>query len=423
MDLDNFYKLFISQQFKYSTDSRSIEKGDIFFALKGENFNGNKYALQALEQGASYVVVDENIGTDLRIIQVGNVLKFFQEVSNFQRRAFSIPVIAIAGSNGKTTTKNLVADVLRKKFRTHVTSGNFNNHIGVPVTLLNMPQDTEIAVIEIGTNSPGEIKELCRICEPNYGLITNIGKEHLEGFNSLEAVAKEESELYHYLLTYDGTAFVNADDEWLMRMSKLIEKRVLYSKADIQIRQLVPSILADFGQIHIHSALMGDYNLDNILAAISIAKHFGVDDDDIQQAINEYAPDNNRSQLMEIGDHFIWLDAYNANPSSMQKAIENFNLMNHKTKVLVLGDMFELGKFAQEEHLSLLAFCKELGFKDVFLLGSEFERVSAELGYTTYNSMEELGAALQSLQLKQAAFLIKGSRGMKMERVLDYIGS
>ncbi len=421
MELDKFYKLFITQGFRFSTDSRSIQRGDIFFALKGENFNGNKYALQALSDGASYAVVDENVGNDLRLIKVDNVLRYFQNLANMHRRAFSIPIIAIAGSNGKTTTKNLVEAVLKKSYRTHVTAGNFNNHIGVPITLLTMPQDTEIAVIEIGTNSPGEIRELCWICEPNFGIITNIGKEHLEGFGSLEAVAKEESELYHFLLKNEGHVFVNSDDEWLSRMSRAIENRAEYSKSSAIIENLVPSISFKYKDTAFVANLMGDYNLDNIIAAICIAEYFGVDLSIIAEAIREYSPDNNRSQIIKKGSNSIWLDAYNANPSSVSKAIENFKHLENKAKVLILGDMFELGKHADEEHLAIIDLFISLDFKEVFLLGDAFKRVSEQRSIKTFASMEELCSALEKRNFQNTSFLIKGSRGMKMERALEAI--
>ena len=223
MQVSEFYNHFIKANFNFTTDSRKISSGCVFFALKGDNFNGNSFAIKALEQGASFAVVDESVGTDKRLILVDDVLTYMQELAHFHRKCFDIPVVGICGSNGKTTTKNLIYRVLAKKYKTHCTQGNFNNHIGVPITLLEMPQDAEVAIIELGTNSPGEIAELCSITNPNYGLITNIGKEHLEGFGTLEAVAKEESEIYHYLLKNKGTAFINADDDWLSRMSRGLE--------------------------------------------------------------------------------------------------------------------------------------------------------------------------------------------------------
>ncbi|MFY0643267.1 MAG: UDP-N-acetylmuramoyl-tripeptide--D-alanyl-D-alanine ligase [Bacteroidia bacterium] len=409
----------MSQGFKYTTDSRNIERGAIYFALKGDNFNGNKYAIQAIRDGASYAVIDEEVGHDIKLIKVDNVLRFFQEVANMQRRAFDIPVIAIAGSNGKTTTKNLVNAVLSKKFKTHVTAGNFNNHIGVPMTLLDMPQETEIAIIEIGTNHPGEIRELCKIVEPNFGLITNIGKEHLEGFGSLEAVAKEESELYAYLHTNNGVVFVNADDQWLTRMSKSLENKSNYAKSEFTEVNLVPSISFEYEGVAFNSSLMGDYNLDNIAAAIQIGQHFGVSLQDCAEAIASYTSENNRSQIIVKGESTVWLDAYNANPTSMNKALENFALLQQEKKYAVLGDMFEMGSQSETEHLEVLEFALSLPLEHIFLLGERFKTASAGKNCTAFTDKALLMEALTEHSTPSSAFLIKGSRAMRMEDLLE----
>ncbi|MDC1431083.1 UDP-N-acetylmuramoyl-tripeptide--D-alanyl-D-alanine ligase [Bacteroidia bacterium] len=421
MQVSEFYNHFIKANFNFTTDSRKISSGCVFFALKGDNFNGNSFAIKALEQGASYAVVDESVGTDNRLILVKDVLTYMQELAQFHRKCFDIPVIAICGSNGKTTTKNLIYRVLAKKYKTHCTQGNFNNHIGVPITLLEMPQDAEVAIIELGTNSPGEIAELCSITNPNYGLITNIGKEHLEGFGTLEAVAKEESEIYHYLLKNKGTAFINADDEWLSRMSRGLENKVLFTKADCKIETLVPTIQFSYKNVSFTSSLMGDYNLDNILTAIAIGEHLQVDLQDIRDGIAEYQPDNNRSQLIQKGTNTILLDAYNANPSSMQVAISNFAKMPQIQKVLILGDMFEMGPTANQEHDELLQWCTQFGFTKIYTLGDHFSAISVNSDISTPSSMEKLGEEIKTVDYQNTAFLIKGSRGMKMERVVDYI--
>ena len=407
--------------FNFITDSRKISSGCVFFALKGDNFNGNSFAIKALEQGASYAVVDENVGTDKRLILVDDVLTYMQELAHFHRKCFDIPVVGICGSNGKTTTKNLIYRVLAKKYKTHCTQGNFNNHIGVPITLLEMPQDAEVAIIELGTNSPGEIAELCSITNPNYGLITNIGKEHLEGFGTLEAVAKEESEIYHYLLKNKGTAFINADDDWLSRMSRGLENKILFTKADCKIETLVPTIQFSYKNVSFTSSLMGDYNLDNILTAIAIGEHLRVDLQYIRDGIAEYQPDNNRSQLIQKGTNTILLDAYNANPSSMQVAISNFAKMPQIQKVLILGDMFEMGPTANQEHDELLQWCTQFGFTKIYTLGDHFSAISVNSDISTPSSMEKLGEEIKTVDYQNTAFLIKGSRGMKMERVVDYI--
>lgn len=421
MEIQSFYNLFVQCDFNFTTDSRAITNRCIFFALKGENFNGNSFAVKALEQGAHFAVVDEKVGSDDRLIVVDDVLSYMQQVAKFHRKCYDIPVIAICGSNGKTTTKNLLYSVLEKKYATHYTKGNFNNHIGVPITLLQMPQNAEIAIIELGTNSPGEIAELCTLTDPNFGLITNIGKEHLEGFGTLEAVAKEESEIYHYLLKHNGTAFVNADDEWLTRMSRGLKNKITFSKASCTITSLVPTIEFIYKDVSFTSPLMGDYNLDNILTAIAIGEHFNVNIQDISDAIASYQPDNNRSQLLQQGSNTVLLDAYNANPSSMQVAILNFNKMPQKKKVLILGDMFEMGPTANQEHDELLQWAMQFGFTQVYTLGEHFGSISENSGITTSASMEELGSIIKTADYQDTAFLIKGSRGMKMERVVEYI--
>lgn len=421
MDIVKFYNLFTECRFQFTTDSRSLKTGDIFFALKGENFNGNSYAIQVLEAGAAYAVVDEVTEQNDRLIQVKDVLQFMQDLAQFHRKCFDIPIIGICGSNGKTTSKNLIQEVLRSKYKTHCTAGNFNNHIGLPVTLLSMPQDTEIGIVELGTNSPGEIKLLCDISLPNYGLITNIGKEHLEGFGNLEAIAKEESEIYRFINDRKGHIFLNADDEWLTRMSRSITKKVSYSKTSVDINSLVPDINFNYKGLLFHSKLMGDYNLDNILLALAIGEHFDVELEDIQKAIARYEPDNNRSQLLKRGSNTIILDAYNANPSSMQVAIRNFSKMPQEKKVLILGDMFEMGPTANQEHHELLQWCNKFEFDNIFTLGNHFGAISLDSGILTPESMEELEAIIQKEEFQETAFLIKGSRGMKMERVLDFL--
>ncbi len=421
MDIVKFYNLFTECDFQFTTDSRSISKGDIFFALKGDNFNGNTYAKQALNDGAAYAVVDEIEEQDGRLIRVDDVLQFMQDLAQFHRSCFDIPVIGICGSNGKTTSKNLIQIVLNSKYKTHCTAGNFNNHIGVPITLLLMPQDTEIAIVELGTNSPGEIEMLCNIARPNYGLITNIGKEHLEGFGTLEVVAKEESEIYKHINENDGHIFLNADDEWLTRMSRSITKKLSHSKSNVEIKSLVPNIHFEYKSLSFHSELMGDYNLDNILIAIAIGEHFNVPLENIQDAISSYEPDNNRSQLLKRGTNTIILDAYNANPSSMQVAIRNFANMPQSKKVLILGDMFEMGPTANQEHDELLQWCSQFNFNQIYTLGQHFASIFQNSGIPTPSNMETLGAIIKNEKYQETAFLIKGSRGMKMERVLDFL--
>ena len=422
MQIELFYNLFTQCDFKFTTDSRTIPAGSIFFALKGENFNGNRFAEQALSKGASYAVIDEKLETpDPRHILVNDVLQFMQELAHFHRKCYDIPILAIGGSNGKTTTKNLIESVLKQRFKTHCTQGNFNNHIGVPITLLQLPIDCEMGIIELGTNSPGEIEALCQITAPTHGLITNIGKEHLEGFGTLEAVAKEESEIYHYLLQNKGVAFINGDDEWLIRMSRALTQKIPFSKNAVNIHTLVPSISFSYKNTNIQSSLMGDYNLDNILTAVAIGEYFGLSMDQIKQGIESYVPDNNRSQWIRKSTHHILLDAYNANPSSMHVAIQNFIQMPQPTKVLILGDMFELGETADVEHLNLLKWIDTLPVHQVYVLGEHFNRVAPQCHHKAYLSMDDLGLQIKKDHLLDAAILVKGSRGMKMERILEYL--
>lgn len=420
VDQDTFYKLFIGQGLRYSIDSRKVQYGDIFFALKGANFNGNQFALQALKDGASYAVIDEEIGSDTKLIKVDDVLRQFQQIANFNRRAYSIPVIAVAGSNGKTTTKNLIHGVLSKKFRTHVTAGNYNNHIGVPITLLDMPVDTEIAVIEIGTNHPGEIAALCKIVEPNFGIVTNIGKEHLEGFGTIEAIAKEEGELLSYLKRFDGHAFVNGDDEWIIRMAEGLENMTVYYSRELAVSSLMPSISFSYKNVEFRSKLMGDYNLENIMAAIRIGEAFEVPLYLIAEAIEEYVPSNNRSQWMEVGTNLVWMDAYNANPSSMAKAIENFHSMKHDKKVLLLGDMREMGKSSDIEHKNVIDLAVSLDFSEILVLGEAFFKAAAEhRNVRSFANMDELKTYIASMNYINHAFLVKGSRAMQMELSIE----
>ncbi len=421
MQIELFYNLFTECDYKFTTDSRSIAKGSIFFALKGDNFNGNLFAIDALKKGASYAVVDEQLEKNNKLILVDDVLTFMQELASFHRKCFDIPIIAIGGSNGKTTTKNLIVSVLKQKFKAHSTQGNFNNHIGVPITILNIPMDCEVAIIELGTNHPGEIEALCKITAPTHGLITNIGKEHLEGFGTLEAVAKEESEIYHYLLKNNGVALVNKDDDWLKRMSRSIQNIHYYSKNNVDIISTVPAIEILVENRKIKSPLMGDYNLDNMLAAITIGQQLGLTIDEIQSGIESYIPENNRSQWIHQNSNDILLDAYNANPSSMQVAIENFSKMPNKKQILILGDMFEMGNHAKKEHLDLLIWAKQFEFEAIYLLGENFNQVSLNCDLETFSSMEKLGETLKSLNYEDTAILIKGSRGMKMERVIEYL--
>jgi len=423
MTIQEFYNVFIDNNQRFTTDTRAIRKGDIFFALKGERFNGNTYAAQALEDGASYVVVDEEIEADSkRVISVTDVLSFMHELATYHRDQFDIPVLAIAGSNGKTTTKELLVSTLSTTFKVHATQGNFNNHIGVPLTLLSMPKDTEVALVEIGTNGFGEIEFLCSLLKPNYGLITNIGKEHLEGFGDLEGVAREESTLFLYLMQHGGYAFVNADDPYLSRMSHRLRLKTTYSavsdSADVSIdvKTIAPKLELDFRTTKITSVLSGMHNAQNIVCTLAVARNLGVELVDIKKGIESYNPSNNRSQVKRIGSNSFLLDAYNANPSSMEAAIETFEAIDNAKKCIVLGDMFELGKDAQQEHLLIGKKALDTDY-DVILCGSMFAKCFPDK--SPFTTVDDVIEYLKNQRYTDTWFLVKGSRGMKMERILE----
>lgn len=426
--IEQLYQYYTESNYTVSTDTRKIEPGSLFFALKGENFDANTFAAQALEKGAKWAVIDnpefvQPTGT----ILVEDCLKTLQNLSNYHRHQLKIPFIGIGGSNGKTTTKELVHSVLSQKFKTISTPGNFNNHIGVPLTLLGIKPETEMAVIELGANRIGDIEELCQIAEPDFGLITNIGKEHLEGFGSLEGVAKAESELYYHLLKSGGLAFVNKDDEWLTRMSSRLTRVHGYSCKDktsetfCELIQDFPTIEFSFQSVSMSSQLSGSYNFENIMAAVAIGQYFKVPTDLIKKGIESYVPKNKRSQIITHGSTMIFLDAYNANPSSMEKALENFARFNFPKKIAVLGDMFEMGDHAEKEHELIYNYAASLNFDYLFVAGEHFKKQALIKGKDGFNKAKEINTLLKDLDLNNTAIFIKGSRGMAMEDVLEGI--
>jgi UDP-N-acetylmuramoyl-tripeptide--D-alanyl-D-alanine ligase len=429
MIIEKIYELLKQNNFNFCTDTRKIKEGDVFFALKGDNFNGNQYALKALESKASFAIIDDaSLAENENLILVDDVLSAFQQLARWHRIQLNKPVIAIAGSNGKTTTKELTALVLSKVYKTHVTPGNFNNHIGLPITLLSCPIDAQVILLEMGANHQGEIAELCEIAMPNYGLITNIGKEHLEGFGSIEGVAKAESELYQYLLANNGKILVNMNDAWLSNMTKRFKQYYGYGHpssdnfyAGGKLLRSSPTIEAEIEGIRFTSVLMGDYNFDNILAAVTIGKLFGVDINDIQEAISNYTPQNNRSQIIETDKNWLLLDAYNANPSSMELALKNFALSKANNKTIILGDMFELGKHADFEHKQLIELIKKLGLTSVYLAGSFFYQNKKDDGFLYFEDYDSLLNYLLNNALVNRSILIKGSRGMALERLLSIL--
>lgn len=425
MDISALYEIYKVHP-SVQTDSRKVQKGDLYFALKGDRFNGNDFALQALQDGAAYAIVDEpGAAHNEQCILVDDVLSTMQQLALHHRRQLNIPFIAITGTNGKTTTKELVNQVLSARFKTYATAGNLNNHIGVPLTLLRIKEDAEMAIIEMGANHEKEIAFYCTIAEPNYGLINNVGKAHLEGFGSVEGVKRAKGELYDYIRAIQGTIFINSDLDYLVEMAQGIVHQISYGTSNAHYigKALSGDGLLKFALLSAHmettiqTQLVGDYNLPNALAAIAIGAHFGMDVDTIKAALEAYTPSNSRSQLLQKGSNTIIMDAYNANPSSMKLAVENMAaLQTPKTKWLFLGAMKEMGENCRFEHQALTDLAQALGFENVVLVGKEFEA-------TTHNFLyfENAGLAKKWLEehpLGDASILVKGSRGSKMEEIL-----
>ena len=377
MNIEKIHQLFLKFQ-TVCTDTRKIEPNCIFFCLKGDNFDANSFAEEALNKGAAFVIIDnEKFYQDEKTILVSNVLKTLQELANFHRNFLELPIIALTGSNGKTTSKELIQVVLSKKFTAKATIGNLNNHIGVPLTLLSFDESTEIGIVEMGANHQKEIEFLCKIAQPDYGYITNFGKAHLEGFGGVEGVIKGKSELYDFLKDHKKMAFVNLDDDIQKNKTAKI-KRYTFSNKDKNANIILPTIESDefaktkLENLIITSNLVGNYNVTNINAAITIGKYFEIDNIFIKEAIEEYVPSNNRSQLIQLKGNEIILDCYNANPSSMQVAIDNFLSLNKKNKWLILGDMFELGEESVKEHAQIVNLLKNIGNHQVSFIGERF---------------------------------------------------
>jgi UDP-N-acetylmuramoyl-tripeptide--D-alanyl-D-alanine ligase len=427
MTIPELYQLYL-QHPSIQTDTRKLKKGDIFFALKGPSFNGNTFAQQALNSGAEYAVVDEKeYATSHKTILVPDVLTALQNLAKYHRQQLTIPFIAITGSNGKTTTKELVYAVLVSTFETYTTQGNLNNHIGVPLTILSVKKDAELAVVEMGANHQKEIEGYCQYALPTHGIITNCGKAHLEGFGGIEGVRKGKGELFDFLRANNGTAFVMWDYDYLQEMSKGIAPIVTYGTNNATtLGKTISSepfltVLAsgNIRETAIQTQLVGEYNLPNVLVALSVGKYFNVPDEKIIAAIENYNPSNSRSQLMKKGTNTFILDAYNANPSSMKLAIENFAKQAGDRKILMLGAMAELGEESLEEHANIVALIKKYSWEQVVLVGGDFLKIPHH--YQQFSNSVEVREWFQQQRFQNSFFLIKGSRSAQMEKVIDNI--
>lgn len=436
VELDELYSYYRKYP-QICTDSRQVTKGCLFFALKGERFDGNQFAKQVVDDGAAFCVVDDpELEGKPGMLLVKNTLKSLQDLATLHRRTFQIPVIAIGGSNGKTTTKELVSAVLSSQYPCHYTKGNLNNHIGVPLTLLSMPDKTEVAVIEMGANHIGEIDELCKIAEPTHGLLTNIGKEHLEGFGSIEGVKKAEGELYRYLNRTGGCVFVNKTEKYLSSMSRGNRRKVIYEATDnihesvdnlinISPKHYTPFVEVSFldeSQVEwsVKSHLYGQHNFHNIASAIALGVYFKVPGNKIKEAIEKYIPSNNRSQVISQGNSTILLDAYNANPSSMEVALKSLVEMKSTKRIAILGDMLELGEHSVQEHRAIIRKTQKMPVDLIVLVGPIFGSIRIKDSRIIYfETAKEAKTWFSDYDMNNSVLLIKGSRGIQLETILE----
>jgi UDP-N-acetylmuramoyl-tripeptide--D-alanyl-D-alanine ligase len=427
MTTEQLYAIY-KQYPSIQTDTRKIKEDDIFFALKGEHFDGHHFIKEAFENGAAYAVIDDPACAEFaKTILVPNVLTALQELAGHHRKQFTIPFLAITGSNGKTTTKELVHAVLSNSYKTYTTEGNLNNHIGIPLTLLKIRDDAQVAVVEMGANHPGEIASYCAYTMPTHGLITNCGRAHLEGFGSEEGVRKAKGELFDHIRMHDGTVFIMQDYPYLQEMSQGIPVVITYGTFNAELEGniiknedlLTVSITKGANIPTLRTNLVGDYNLPNVLAAVAIGKFFNVADDSIREAIENYKPSNSRSQLVRFGTNKMIMDAYNANPSSMKSAIENFAAMQGDNKILLLGAMAELGDDSVKEHEVLLDIVRNYTWKQVVLVGGDFLHV--DHSYTQFENADTAAHWFRDQQFENTLFLLKGSRSIHMEKIFEAV--
>ena len=429
MRIKELYKLFLKYP-SISTDSRKIIPKSIFFALQGENFDGNNFASKALESGSAIAVVDNpDVVVNDRYFLVENVLSALQLLGKEHRKNLGLPILGITGTNGKTTTKELIATVLSKKYNTCYTQGNFNNHIGVPLTLLRMTSKTEIGIVEMGANHPGEIASLCKIASPDLGLITNIGKAHLEGFGSFEGIKNTKAELYRSVEQIRGKLFINQDNKILTELVDKGTEKITYGKSNAFLKGriidsgpfLTLDIILPTGEVQIKTKLIGQYNFENVLAAACVGKYFSVKPEDIKDAIETYIPSNNRSQLIMKGSNQIIMDAYNANPTSMKASINNFLSLNSTSRIVILGDMLELGNYSLTEHQSVVDLLKANNIDLTLLVGENFKATTHPTSMKCFKNTDLLIDHLKENPIHKSHILIKGSRGIRLEKVLEVI--
>ena len=423
MEIGSIHKIFLKSN-GVSTDSRKVKKNDIYFSLKGPNFNGNEFAKSAIEKGACYAIVDQKeYVIDKSYILVEDCLKTLQNLANYHRKNSKAKIIGLTGSNGKTTSKELIFSVLKNEFKTIATTGNLNNHIGVPLTLLSIKEDTEIAIIEMGANHLKEIETLSNIADPDYGYITNFGKAHLEGFKNLEGVIKGKSELYNHLINKSRLIFINNRDKKQVELTKEYSNKFTFGEQNsdsiFSVKSINPKINISIDNILIESNLFGQYNIDNIAAAICIGKYFNLDNENIKAGIERYIPENNRSQIIKKGSNKIILDAYNANPTSMQLALSSFNDMKEEKKIVFIGDMFELGENSHQMHQEIVYTVEKMNFDQTFIIGKLFNKTKHSSKIKSFKNLNDLKGNMD--EISNSAILIKGSRGMKLENILDFI--